>query len=127
MSEEDEENWEYTRIKVPSILIQMAEKLSVLKMGEVMVDLKSRAAVIREAVARGLRVMMIERAILDEIVEENAAGDAERIYSSLVMIPAEGAGETVGKGREAPAHNSEELKVEEEDVEVEEEEEEPDE
>ena len=110
MSEDEVENWEHATIKVPSILIQMADKLSVLKVGEVMVDLKSRAAVIREAVARGLRIMMIERAILDEIVEENAAGDAKRIYSSLVIIPAEGAGETVGKGREAPALHLEEQK-----------------
>ena len=110
MSEEDMESWEHATIKVPPILIQMAEKLSVLKIGEVMVDLKSRAAVIREAVARGLRVMLIEREILDKIIEENAAGDAERIYSSLVIIPAESAGETVGKGREAPAHDLEESK-----------------
>lgn len=91
------------RVAVPKSLFEMATKLGMVKVGEVVVHLHSENMIVREALARGLKLMTIEKAIVDSMSEKDVKKNARGIYTSLVTIPAESASETAGKGREALA------------------------
>lgn len=93
----------FVSVAIPKSLFEIACKLGRVKVGEVEINLYGERMIVREALARGLKLMMIERVIADTLTEKYVRGNAKRVYASLITIPAEGASETAGKGREALA------------------------
>ena len=84
-------------------MFDIATGLGMVKVGEVEVHLHTESLIIKEALARGLRLMMIERIVSDELTEKYARKNAVSIYTSLLKRTVERVGETTEKSREALA------------------------
>ncbi len=84
---------EYVSVHIPRVLFDMATKLGTVRVGEVMVHLHSEKAIVREAIARGLKLMLIERMISDTLAEKYAKKNAVSIYTSLLKGDVERASE----------------------------------
>ncbi len=74
-----------------------------VKVGTVEVHLHSESLIIKEALARGLRLMMIERVISDRLTDKYAKRNAVNLYTSLLKSSVETASETTENSREALA------------------------
>jgi hypothetical protein len=72
------------RIAVPRKLIDIVDKLTRVRVGDAEVVLHTETAIIKEALVRGLRLMMIEREVIDELAEKAAHIKGVRVYTSLV-------------------------------------------
>ena len=88
---------------IPKKLFEIATNLGMVKVGTVEVHLHSESLIIKEALARGLRLMVIERTVSDKLAEKFARRNAVSIYTSLVNRTVEIASETTEKSREALA------------------------
>lgn len=92
------------RIAVPKVLYGFASSLAKVKVGDTVVQLHNETSIVREALARGLRLMMIERKELDMLATRDAKKGAKKIYTSLVKT-AESASESASVLRSACAIN----------------------
>ena len=92
MSEEKKNEEE--RIAEVVMAIKMPEALKKVIEGLVYVDFKgdklklyAASDIAREALLKGLRLILLEREIFEKIIEKEARAGAERIYASLVTEP----------------------------------------
>jgi len=93
---------EFVSVAIPKSLFEIATKLGTVRVGTIEVHLHTERAIVGEALARGLKLMVIEKAIADRLSERYVRMNAGRVYTSLVTA-AERASETAAKGREALA------------------------
>lgn len=118
---------EIVRVAVPKKIFDIATRLGTVRVGDVNIHLHTEAMIIKEAVARGLRLMVIEDMVSNEIAERYARKNAKRICTSLITRTADGTSEAAVNMREALVPLKELEVVEEEkdeDVDTEEEEDE---
>ncbi len=87
---------EVVRVAIPKNLFEIATKLGMIKVGDIEVHLHPESSIIREAVTRGLRFMMIEKAVIDSLAEKDVKKNARKIYTSLVSRPVKSASEITG-------------------------------
>jgi hypothetical protein len=93
---------EIVSVAIPKSLFEIATRLGTVKVGAIEVHLHTERAIVREALARGLKLMVIEREIVDRLSGNYARMNAGKVFTSLVTA-AERASETAAKGREALA------------------------
>ena len=87
---------EVVRVPIPKSMFEIATNLGMVKVGEVCVHLHSENMIIKEALARGLRLMMIEKLVGDELTMKYAKKNAVSIYASLLKESVKTASETTG-------------------------------
>lgn len=93
---------EFVSVAIPKSLFEIATKLGTVRVGVIDVHLHTERAIVREALARGLKLMVIEREIVNRLAEKYVRMNTGKVYTSLVTA-AERASETAAKGREALA------------------------
>jgi len=74
-------------VKVPTELRDVINDLKYLKLKGDKIKMYTTSDIVREALLKGLRLMLFERAIYDVIIEKEARAGAERIYASLNKEP----------------------------------------
>jgi len=121
MSDEEKLTEASLVIKLPLRLKKELESLTYLDIKGDKIRIYVVTDIAREALLKGVRLIILEREILNRMLEKEAKNEAERIYTSLI-ISAEKAGETAVDSGEAPAQinggkNMEEEYEEPEDVE----------
>lgn len=113
-------------VKVPADLKKIIDELKYLRLKGDKLRLYNTSGIMREALLKGLRLMLLERAIYDTIIEKEARAGAERLYTSLnIEEPVEEKPQVSTGAREAlEGTGVEKMREEEETEEPEEEEEE---
>jgi len=111
-----------TPVKVPVELKKVLDELKYLELKGDKIRLFTTSDIMREALLKGVRLMLVEREILDKIMEKEAKNGAGRIYTSLSKRVNEAQAKT--QNREALEQNEERTMKEENEEEEEEEEEE---
>jgi hypothetical protein len=71
-------------VKMPESLKKALEEMTFLTLKGDKLKLYSVADIAREALLKGMRLMMVERQVFETILESEAKIGAERIYASLV-------------------------------------------
>jgi hypothetical protein len=71
-------------LKVPKELKGIVEEMRFLKLGEDKLKIYTVADIVREALLKGLRLMLVEREVFEKMLEGEAKEGASRIYASLV-------------------------------------------
>ena len=72
-----------TPVKVPVELKKVLDELKYLELKGDKIRLFTTSDIMREALLKGVRLMLVEREILDGIIEKEARNGAERVYASL--------------------------------------------
>ena len=72
------------QVRVPADLKKIVDELRYMTLKGDKLRLYNVSDIMREALLKGLRLMLVERAIFDTIIEKEAREGAERIYTSLV-------------------------------------------
>lgn len=83
-------------VKMPESLKKALEEMTYLTLKGDKLKLYSVADIAREALLKGMRLMMVERQVFETILEEEAKVGAERIYTSLMAKSTETAQTAVG-------------------------------
>jgi len=91
-------------VRVPRDFKQIIDDLMFLEMKGSKIKLYLTADIMREALFKGLRIMLLEREILNKMMEKEAMNGAMRSYTSLVTVDQQGSAQvkSAGKEREAP-------------------------
>lgn len=111
-------------VKVPAILRDMLDDLKYLELKGEKIRLFTTTDIMREALLKGIRLMMMEKEVYQKMIEVEAKNGAQRIYTSLKERA--DAQEKALKAREAleqfPQMEENKMREEEESPETEEEE-----
>ena len=86
MTEEEEERIAEVAlqsVKVPALIRDAINDLKYLKLKGDMIKLHTTAGIMREALLKGVRLMLLEREIYNVIIEKEARAGAAQIYASL--------------------------------------------
>ena len=70
-------------VKVPEDVKKVIDEFKYLDLKGDKVKLYVTADIMREALIKGLRLMLLERKVFNEMIEREAKEGAKRIYSSL--------------------------------------------
>jgi len=70
-------------VKVPAVLRDMLDELKYLELRGEKIRLFTTTDIMREALLKGIRLMMMEKEVYQKMIEVEAKNGAQRIYTSL--------------------------------------------